>query len=339
MDPQTKAFHWSLITLNSLSFIINSAVIVTFLKFRRKLLYCRQNNKLLFSLSTADWCVSINGTVTGFLLLTNQELMIYKLFGTLPLFGSMFVSIFSLGVMTTDRLIAVKYPLRYGSLMTSKRILRLIILSWIIPCVIIAIQVVILFKTSSNTELKVRSFLLAVFFLMASMVLSASNWYLLTAIRKQNEKFAAYPVPTSQLHSYNLSRNHADEMISSLTPNIITCPQAQNCATRPPTPKVSKKNKLRKPEPVTCTLCVWIVVVFLICWIPLTSYRFTSLIGRTTPIPWLRRLGLCLATSNSLFSPCLYYLKRRDFRKCFKELFGYKSSKTYSADQSIGSVG
>ena len=75
------------------------------------------------------------------------------------------------------------------------------------------------------------------------------------------------------------------------------------------------------------TMCVWIIIVFLICWLPHVGYRFTYIVGRTVQIPWFRRLSQCLALSNSLLNPCIYFLMRSDFRHMLKELITQQKEK------------
>ena len=69
-------------------------------------------------------------------------------------------------------------------------------------------------------------------------------------------------------------------------------------------------------------MCIWIIIVFLICWLPHIGYRFSHFVGRKASIRWFRRLTQCLALSNSLMNPCIYFLLRSDFCQMLKELIG-----------------
>ena len=69
-------------------------------------------------------------------------------------------------------------------------------------------------------------------------------------------------------------------------------------------------------------MCIWIIIVFLMCWLPHIGYRFSHFVGRKASIRWFRRLTQCLALSNSLMNPCMYFLLRSDFRQMLKELIG-----------------
>ena len=69
-------------------------------------------------------------------------------------------------------------------------------------------------------------------------------------------------------------------------------------------------------------MCIWIIIMFLICWLPHIGYRFSYFVGRKASIRWFRRLTQCLALCNSLMNPCIYFLLRSDFRQMLKELIG-----------------
>ena len=74
-------------------------------------------------------------------------------------------------------------------------------------------------------------------------------------------------------------------------------------------------------------MCIWIVVIFLLCWFSNIYYRFSYVVGRKRRLPWFRRLGQCLALFNSLMNPVLYFLMRSDFRQMLKELIGCRKNK------------
>ena len=90
-------------------------------------------------------------------------------------------------------------------------------------------------------------------------------------------------------------------------------------------PKLSNRSV---PDNKMTTVCICIIVVFVICWLPLVGYRFSYVVGRTTKIVWYRRLTQCLAIANSLFNPFIYFLVRNDFRELLKRLLGIGKEKS-----------
>ena len=267
-------------------------------------------------MAIGDLLVGTTGTVTGVLLKTNQTKVVYKLLGILPLFGSMFVSIFSLGIMTLDRLIAVKYSLHYHRKMTTRRTMVLIAVSWLIPALLTVIEGVILLQEDSYTELKVRSVILGVFFTFGSLSLSVSNGILYHYIYQQQSRirttsFPFQTIPPKESHD-NQSNNNSSHL------------PARN--------KQKYKNSPSQGDIKTSTLCIWITVAFIACWSPLTGYRLSYVLGRTRAFPWLRRLCLCLASANSLVNPIIYFMRRKDFQKCIRRIV---SDKERSSGRSV----
>ena len=534
-DPDKNFFDWSLIILSTVSFSLNFLVFILFIRFRHRLLVSgfrrkvlmANHNKMLFSLVLGDLFVGLTGLTTGILLLTKQNIIIYKLCGTIPMFGGMFVSIFSLGLMTFDRLIAVKRPIRYISLMPRKRAISLICFTWMLPIAITITESVVLVAKGADVELKVRAVMLTLVFLSGLIVLSVTNWVLFVTVKKRWKR-----LPSAEKHQtldQNLSNGsvftgtsvfcltpmHGSTPMGCTTPDILentpvggspmstplgstdnlrsmdpesrsyirnvfsvpaltvtpdasdnenstpglktrpartsgtlqvpdsngslsslssigSCTSIESSASPPKefvnnifnseipagrggscrdstsvpserprslrracsfsniveskpklaacrgisidlpipgtnhtfannnisltmqgnqtlpysglhkknnhvTPRyndtLSKKRTKRRftlPKALTardlriCIMCVWIVSVFLVCFTPLIGYRFSYVIGRTVTIPWLRRLSLCLALSNSLLNPLIYFLERRDFRQLLLRLIKFK---------------
>ena len=159
------------LTINILGILVNFFAVVVFVRVRRKLLHVN-NNKFLLSMAVADCLASIFGIVgTAFHHLYKKGLLskeIRKLCGSLALFGSFYISILSLTVMTADRLIAVVYALRYHSIMKEFRANLLVCLTWITVVIILITQGAIYMEFSSYLELKIRSYQLSSVFTFGS---------------------------------------------------------------------------------------------------------------------------------------------------------------------------
>ena len=417
----TQMYYWSLIFLNSASFLLNCLVVLILVCFRQRFFSRRDSlrnhkrtvanhNKLLLSMASADLMVGFAGLITGILLKTGQERLIYKLCGTIPMIGAMLASLLSLVFTTVDQLLAVKFPFRYNRYLTSSRVTKIIIISWMLPAVITVTQMVVYLKTDSKTELKVRNADFAVFFLIGFVFLIISNYCLLQEVKthhrslarlsgnsqslsqektcaNQSETNNSTPVHLSpsvqyegeKMSSFSLSVQLARknlspvkrDIASSLTnvrlddfglnkrsktlslsfKTLFNIPNENSSLTQSANSKFSsqscglqvmKANHVkttngniigisRKPSALSLKaqnvrerkiriMCIWIIFLFLICWLPQICYRFSYVLGRKYGIPWLRRLTQCLALLNSLLNPCIYFLMRSDFRQVLKQL-------------------
>ena len=171
------------------------------------------NNKLLCSMTIADMLVGICGILYGALLRAGQSAVIYKICAILPMFCSMFASITSIVSLTANRLIAVKYPLRYHSIVTSERTIITFVFIWAIPAIVYAAQTSVYLTTTLRTELTVRSYLTTIFFAVGSAVLVVSNCFMYAAVKRQTRMVKAQNRAT--YHLKNLSCLATGGMASS----------------------------------------------------------------------------------------------------------------------------
>ena len=466
-EIETFLYHLSLILLNSISSICNFLIIIIFLRFRnrffpkqrstRRLRSTRNHNRCLLSMVFADLLVGFFGTLTGILLRFAHQSLVYKLFGLIPLYGCMFTSVFSLILLTTDRLVAIKYPFSYKSFMENSRITASVALCWIIPLLTTAINIIFYVTNGMRVELTIRNTMLTVVSLTGFIVLAILNSMLIHKVRQQSKRsvrlrnascrtrtayegahfngkietsaeeesnqakckpdmstsygsvlpsyeirrFSSLEILTTsnevlQRHrhtvafctssgslnllteqkvkrhtfseSFNkfqtseVTRNFVDifslfhdrqtesthtlqeplseEDLSPVTLgltkeaeksiNMYSGSSTRACAATnvqrldfqaTGQPEVKSERLRGIPERKITTMCICIIVTFLICWLPLVGYRFSYVAGRTTQVPWFRRLTQCLALTNSLFNPFIYFMVRKDFRELLKNLF------------------
>ena len=176
------------IVIGTFALILNLLVVILILRYRWLLL---QNikNMFIFSMASADLLVGVFGIVNQVLKYlylasrTLESMDTWKLLGVLPFFGSAFMSIFSIGIMTADTLISVQKPLQYHSIMSLFRAKVLIILTWVATAAIIFIQGVIYLAISPKTEWVTRLYLLTVFVFTGGVFLAIANTKLYLVVR------------------------------------------------------------------------------------------------------------------------------------------------------------
>ncbi len=323
----THTFHWSLIISGSATLAMNALFSCMFVEFRKALLTNNSNNKILLSMTLADSLVGISSILLGSLLMFRRSQTIYKIFGILPLFGSMFTSILSLGILTVDRLIAVKFPLQYKSIMYPSPVKTLIIISWVVPVIITLQESLVYIYASWQFELKLRGFILSAFFITGSTLLLIANIRLCFAIRK-HMKFL---------------QNHSNAGLYATRRQSLEMQDEQGLHPLFCFKKISESARAFFKEIRAAKTCIIITVIFVACWAPLTAYRFSYSIGHRVGIPWLRRTCLLSASLNSLLNPLVYLMTRNGFRfymwririmKLMKKLVGYNvSGNTGSHDE------
>ena len=285
---QTLAFQWSLTVVSLGALTINFLVIIMFVRFRHCLL-SKNHNLILFSLAIADFAVGIGGILGGqlcyFLSEGKIKLVVYKLGSSIPYFGSFFISILSLAIMTGDRLISVKFPLRHLVIVTREKVIGLIAGAWLLVVLLIVNQGVIFFVFGDKgwTEIRSRALLLCIFFSIALVILSISNAYLFIKVRGMRSNRV---VPSVHEGDQPLARN------------------------------------TRKAHAKSCKVCIWLTILFIFCWFPVAIYYLIWLLTGKAPIGRsLLTFCLSLASANSLFNPVVYLLQKKCFRDCFRNIF------------------
>ena len=282
---EKTAYFYSLLLVNISGLIINFLAVFMFLRFRCELL-SSNNNKLLFSMAFADLLVCIFGIAGAFLIPSNTTGNVsfkrWKLAGLLPLFGSCFISILALVLMSLDRLIAVVYALRYHLIMTDLRINVLISLTWIISILILIIQGVTFLFISPELELEVRSYLLAIFFVAGAIALSIVNVRLYLVIHRKRRQTVI------ELKSVDLDITRWRRATS--------IPQKENVS--------------------NSFICIWMTAIYFVCWLPVTVYYILHQNGYPGSRIFVT-IVMCLASANSLLNPVIYLIKRKAFRKRF----------------------
>ena len=287
---------WIALTLiGAVIFVVNALIVATFFRFRTKIL--RRNNRILLSLAFADLFVGLFSITFAASMLTNQDRSIFKSLGNIPLFTSMFVSIFSLILLTCDRLLAIVKPLRYPAVATSKRMRRCIISIWLLVLSLLTQQYILYFCFDHELELKIRGMFTALFSFLGATVLAITNTVLYGAVRRQKAKLNSDYNPTA-FHTFNRRKEirgtsaDSDEFSMKM-----------------------RGKKARKLDLAASKECVFIVVIFLCSMLPLSIYRLLFTSGLSLNHAHTRRTFLLLALLSSLINPWIYFLRKKQFKK------------------------
>ena len=298
---ETFAYQWCLTGVGVGAITINFLMIIMFLRFQHKLL-TKNHNLLLLSLAIADFCVGIGCTLGGqmFYFYTQRKinLAVYKLTAAMPYFGSFFISISSLIIMTADRLMSIEFPFRHRTIMTRPKIIGLIVATWLLVIGLLISQVIIFFLWHDNgwTELRARSLLLSILFCVGLIVLLISNVYIFREVRRVN----------------------SGKRINS---NEIAFPTLQTTVGSTGRNSEFMHITVRRGERKTSMICIWLTLLFIICWFPVSVYYFTWVSVGEAPVGRLLMLAcLSLASGNSVLNPVVYLFQKRIFRDCVKHM-------------------
>ena len=326
---ENVVFQWSLTAVNTGSLIINLIAVIMFVRFRHKLL-SKNQNLLLFSLAISDCGVGIGGILVGqlYYFFTQHEisLAIYKIGMFTSYFGSFFMSILSLTILTFDRLISVKFPLRHRTIMTTSKIICLVVFAWLFVLLVLINQAVLFFAFYDDgwTEIRSRAVILTVFFVAALLVLSTSNAYIFIKIRKRNKKL-------SYNKSNGVKRFVGADTVKTSSPIRFLQSNGVHGSTR----GLRERASLARPLELTsaerlmkstCKICILLTLLFFICWFPVVVYYLLWLSMDEAPFGRsLLTFSLSLASANSLMNPVVYLAQVKDFRDCFRKTFGRKA--------------
>lgn len=306
-------YYWTAFLLIGIAIVtVNTVVIITFSRFKSKILH-QKNNRILLSLAFADTFVGIFSVTFAVSMLARQKQDVYKSLGNIPLFGSMFMSIFSLILLTFDRLFAIMQPLRYQSIVTGKRLRISFISCWLLSLLLLMQQYILYYCFSSRLELKVRGSLLVVCFFLGAAVLAIANCCLFIAIRKQKEK-----QKVNCTNQQNTTENVSNKISGSRKQFIL----------------IRKKyTQIKKWQFSASKECFYIVFIFILSFLPLSVYRLLYACGIPLNYHHVRRMFLIMALLSSFINPWIYFFKKRQFRKYLRVMSKQRSVKEESISE------
>eukprot|EP00794_Sanderia_malayensis_P003599 gene3599-4107_t len=269
-------------------------------------------------MALADCFVGASLVSLGVLLHLKKPNKVYMLYGILPLFANMFTSIFLLGILTVDRWIAVKFPFRYKRIMHMRRIKILIGISWALSLLIYTQEALVFLYVSKRIELRLRGFILSTFFIIGSTLLLVSNTSLLFIIKKHLRFLKTNSSYTHSKQSMELNELYKASSAAQKSETNLKDPVEESSLASKTQDNSSKKGFFKEIK--AAKMCIIITLVFIICGLPLASYRLSYSLGYAVRIKWLRRSCLLLASANSLLNPFIYLVLIKSFRSYIRKI-------------------
>ncbi|XP_078371402.1 adenosine receptor A1-like [Oculina patagonica] len=210
-----------------------------------------------------------------------------------------FASFSHLVLISVDRYIAIRYPLRYQNIVTKQRIITGVFFAWAIT-VLITIQELFLAVIDGETKnysvyQKVNNLMFLIIFLIYTVAITYIYWYILSETRRQKNR-----IQTEQL-------------------------------TQEESERFKKDNKAANT--LTIILCTLIVT-----YLPLTIAGVVT-VSSDMIEPRIKSvlLGWCTTfiMSGSLFNPIIYFWRIKKLRRAFLEILNFRQLENRTQDTGL----
>ena len=251
-----------------------------------KKLLRRTCNNFLFSLTFADLLVASTGILIG----TLNEVSETKFLLIISYFVvSLIASALNLLMVTTDRFIAIMNPFRYRQLLSKRKTIITIAITWSFVIMTAISVTAIVTKVKGDIELKadkVITVILAVMITVASLaivLLFTANVFIFKQAHKQFKHLSSM-IRKSESTSQEYHRI------------------------------------LKEQETKTAHLCFIMVFLFSACWLPLVIYSVLALATKYNNEIFLD-VSILLVLLNATVDPVLYVFIKKEIRTSFTRLF------------------
>ncbi|XP_046880294.1 5-hydroxytryptamine receptor 4-like [Hypomesus transpacificus] len=218
-------------------------------------------------------------------------------------------SIFNLSCVALDRYLAVCDPLHYPARMARRRVILLLLLSWILPLLISSLCVFLgMYSGPAGPgwycglhEHKRRQFCLAAFYTPYAVTSSTLSFFIPVGfmIFAYGRIFLAAKRQASWIHAME---HKAGQLHDSR-------------------PRHGHQNSMRKARKAAQMLGL-IMGVFLLCWLPFFTVNMVHPLWGYSVSPVLLEAFLWLGYANSSLNPFLYASFNRQFRCAFTSILG-----------------
>ena len=289
----TEIIFWVLYSLiGTVIFIGNSFTCAVFLASKR----LRDNFMNLFLLSLACWDVLMSIFVVPFYAIYCSHGCKYSLVKYCWLFRKakdcvLMATTFNICAITYDRYLAVLRPLHYGAKMTKRRVTAILAGVWTLPALVAGIRSAWHHSLEGDglryANKLYDTALVVAFVIFSIFVLLVVNVKIMMAIKNHNER-----------ENIERSRRHAWK-------------------------STSEERKQRKGT----RACVFVVFVFMLCWLPRIVYNISYVIkppGLASPL-FLRLAFFCLFLQSAV-NPFIYSFYRFEFRTAAVRLINWRKA-------------
>ena len=202
------------------------------------------------------------------------------------------LSIFNLLAISYDRCLSVYWPLRYPTLMTQRRVIFILSLTWVFSFIVCGIPH---FWLHTKTEAEVHAInrlyynlLIITVVLFPCIIITVINVKITLTIRKQRR------------HDIAVKNRHAQH--------------------EPDTPDENQADVAQKRKGTLA--CAVVVIVFVVSWIPRGShniqYKLKGDLGEVNTL--LQKISMFFFILQSSVNPFIYSFYRADFRKAVVKL-------------------
>ncbi|XP_078354368.1 uncharacterized protein LOC144638970 [Oculina patagonica] len=146
---------------------------------------------------------------------------------SVALFGFAFISLGSLVLMSIDRYVSVKHPLRYRTTVTTKRIKTGLLLVWAFG-LLVTIQELVLAVIDTGTELylqylKVKNVILTIFASFCTAVIAYTYCYIFSQTRRQRKRLQTEQLSEEERKRLKKENKSAITLTIILVVLVLTC--------------------------------------------------------------------------------------------------------------------
>lgn len=291
-----STWYWVLRGIIAILTITGNGPVIYFIVFKRRLRVT--NNWFVLSLAVADFCIGFFTTASG-LLCTFRLRCDWRLQTTFYNF-LLFASTLNLWAMAVDRYIGIVYSLRYKSLVTTKRVVVMVTMSWGISFVAAFVRLLWLHNNHFNERIdKYYRVVIDLFFGVVSCVVLVTIYFRTLFISRKLAKQAA---------------TQMDQINFNYAANI-------------------QKSKARGKK--SANVLGLVVLLFVLCY-SLGIYISFCLIFKlySAVNPLIMYIALLLVHFNSAVNFVVYAFMKKDIRLELRRLCRYHGSNHLDVTQS-----
>lgn len=219
-------------------------------------------------------------------------------------------TVLNLLAITYDRYMAVLRPLHYAATMTNRKVFSILLAVWLTPLVASSLRNIWHHSWSENAvknaETVYNAILASMFALSPLPVLLIVNLKIMRAIKNHGRRIHADMVERMSF------TNHTDRGLSTRAIDEEFVSNAN----------INEQNRRNISRRRKGTMsCVFVVLIFIISWLPRAFLNLCNLFGRrdlTTPL--LVKFSLFFLFFQSSVNPFIYSFFRNDFRQAARRL-------------------